>query len=62
MQRYFMDHDDGSNWYWIPVENRREWEQWKEHDQFCGDDPPYFANMLSDVVSRVTFTDPQDGE
>lgn len=59
--RYYLDTDNDSHWYLIPVQHREEWNEWLEIDS---DDerawtPPAFAEALGGSPTGITFENPK---
>lgn len=59
--RYFLDQDQDSHWFAIPVSRRPDWDRWKALDQ---DDPkgwadPVYATALPGHPNRMTFCIPK---
>lgn len=52
-----MAQDSASDWYVVPVENRKEWEAWTNNEAAWI--VPVYARRLSGNLASVTFTDPQ---
>lgn len=59
--RFFLDQDNDSHWYIIPVEHAAEWSAWCEipEDDERAWTPPPFALEVGGSPSRVTFTRPE---
>lgn len=60
-ERYFLDTDNSSHWFIVPVSRKAEWQAWNELDE---DDPaswdaPDFAEPVGGCFNLVTFTDPR---
>lgn len=62
-ERFYFSRDNSCHWYLVPVERREEFERWAslDEDDEAGWDPPEWARRLNGALSRVTFTDPQEG-
>jgi hypothetical protein len=60
MSRYFLDKDDDSHLYLVPLDVVREWDEWLEAQEDCLP-LPAGVQMLGIHMSRVTFTDPMVG-
>lgn len=56
-ERFFLDQDQSSHWYLVPVKRRAEWNAWCDLDE---DDerswtPPEWAVRLGGGPQAVTF-------
>ena len=57
-ERFFLDQDQSSHWYIIPVGHRAEWDAWRDipEDDERSWEVPEFAIMV-DGPGRLTFAD-----
>jgi hypothetical protein len=60
-ERYFLDRDNSSHWYLIPVSKADAWYKFSAIDE---DDPrgwkvPKWAKPIGGSPTMVTFTDPK---
>lgn len=62
-ERYFLDQDQSSHWYVVPLSRQEEWQAWcnlDEDDEASWDEPEY-AVRVGGAYTLVTFTDPKVG-
>ena len=58
--KFFLDRDDSSHWYLVPLDKSKEWRRWSRLDE---DDPKYgitpqFAKMINSPFN-ITFENPE---
>lgn len=60
MGRFFLDQDNSSHWYLVPVADRVEWFAWQdlESDDEASWDAPAFACRIDDP-QIITFSEPE---
>jgi len=58
-ERYYLDRDNDSHWYVVPVSRKDDWEAWLGlgEDEEAGWDEPDFVARVGGSPSLVTFTD-----
>lgn len=56
-ERFYIDQDNDSHWYVIPVSRSEEWEEWRalDSDDARSWDTPSFAEAISGPPSLVNF-------
>jgi hypothetical protein len=61
MKRFFLDQDQDSHWYLIPVARREAWDAWCElsTDDEASWTAPKFAQELGCHPNTVTFSQPE---
>ena len=53
-EKCFLDTDYNSNWYFIPVSKRREWNEWVENYCFRSPKPvPSFAILIGNSLTDL---------
>ena len=59
-RRYFLDQDNDSHWYIVPLDRKEDWEAWLSipTDDERGWDVPEFAVTVGGAPQQVTFSDP----
>lgn len=59
--RYFLDQDNSSHWYIVPLDRKAEWEAWLaiDEDDEASWDAPEWAKSIGGSPTLVTFTDPR---
>lgn len=62
--RYYvnLDRDQSSYWFIVPVDKRKEWEDWNNLDDDDPDawDAPEWAKAVGGSPNAVTFTNPKN--
>lgn len=58
-KKYFLDTDNSSHWYLIPMENEKEWNKWVnlDEDDEKSWDAPLFAKRINGPQS-IIFENP----
>lgn len=61
LKRFFMDTDDSSHWFIVPVARKAEWEAWLElpEDDEARWSAPKFAQEVGGSPTLVTFSQPE---
>lgn len=57
--RFYLDQDDSSHWYLIPLAQREAWEAWLQLDGEEAWEAPPWAVAVNGSPTLVTFTDPK---
>ena len=62
-ERYYLDADNDSHWYIVPVRLRAAWDAWLNLDREDENswEPPAGAIAIGGSPTCVTFTDPVIG-
>ena len=59
--RYFLDQDQSSHWYIVPLDRQEEWREWcnlDEDDEAAWDEPDY-VQRIGGSPALVTFENPR---
>ncbi len=61
LKRFFLDQDQSSHWYVIPLARRAEWDKWCDipEDNEAAWTAPVFVQEVGGGPNCVTFSQPE---